>query len=362
MQTVIEAFILIFTAELGDKSMLLAMTFATQFPLLPVLVGIFTGILANHGVAVLIGSQAGRLLPLGVIQPLSGALFLFFAFTGLKIEDDEEADKKMGKNLVLAVALAFFIGEFGDKTQLSAMTLASTRPSLLVLAGTVTAMMCTSTLSILLGARIGKKIPEVLMRIVSGAVFLLFGLIKLKGILNTLPWAVLALLLAGAYIFVAARFYKNDRSRRDTDLMRTAEQLKRQRELLEQTTKRMCLGQEKCGTCDGAACMVGYAKGLLRENMASDETVDVTALLRKQYPRATVREGLELILRFYETAGWDTDQASLQNRLRRVFETILYGESFALSEDAYFTKLESVDPAMVATLRNRISQTERRSD
>jgi N utilization substance protein A len=172
MRTLIEAFLLIFTAELGDKSMLLAMTFATRFPLPQVLIGIFLGILANHGIAVWVGSQAGRLLPVSLIHPLSGVLFLLFAFLSLRTGDEEEENEHASRHIWLACALTFFVGEFGDKTQITAMTLASTQPAPLVLAGTVSAMLCTSLLSIWIGTRIGKKIPERLMRVLSGLVFL----------------------------------------------------------------------------------------------------------------------------------------------------------------------------------------------
>lgn len=350
MSTVIEAFILIFTAELGDKSMLLAMTFATRFPLLPVLAGIFVGILANHGVAAFVGSQAGRLLPMSLIQPLSGVLFLIFAFTGLKVEEEHEEDRGVGKSISLAVALTFFIGEFGDKTQLATMTLASTKPALWVLLGTVTAMMCTSSLSIFLGSRIGKKIPEMQMRLLSCGIFLAFGLVKLKEAMPMTYWLALMVVALSLFAFLAGRFWRMQKNR-ETKLRETAETLKRQRELLTNATERMCLGQENCGACAGAACMVGYAKSLLKETDIQDVQLDISGLVRKQYSSEIVREGLAIILRYYEQYGWDMDPASLNNRLRRVFEMILYSKPIPLNTpQAYKSQLIRLDPSLLAWL------------
>lgn len=345
MKTIVESFLLIFMAELGDKSMLLAMTFATRYPIVPVMIGIFTGILANHGVAVLIGSQTGKLLPVSWIQPLSGLLFLVFAFTGLKTEEEHEKSRNMGKSVIFAVAVTFFIGEFGDKTQLSAMTLASMQPAYLVLIATVSAMMCTSVLSIILGLRIGKKIPEVAMRVVSCLVFLAFGLSKLRDALSFPVWSVVAVLSCGVYLFFAIRFWRAEKYRSISAFAQTAEILKRQRELIEIATERMCLGQNKCGTCAGAACMVGFAKELLHENQSGKLSVDVSGLIRREYDKSLVREGLEIVLRYYKEYGWDADMDSLQNQLRRVFETILYGAPVVFdSFEDYEKKLILLDP------------------
>lgn len=48
-----EAFILVFLAEMGDKSQLLALTFATMYPLSTVMAGVAIGIALNHGLAII---------------------------------------------------------------------------------------------------------------------------------------------------------------------------------------------------------------------------------------------------------------------------------------------------------------------
>ena len=98
-----------------------------------------------------------------------------------KKEEEEEA-KKRKKNLgpFLTVATAFFIGELGDKTQLTTITLAAdSQFPLIVLMGTVSAMMLTSGLGICVGCKIGNKIPKPAIKITAAAIFLILGCFKL---------------------------------------------------------------------------------------------------------------------------------------------------------------------------------------
>ena len=75
-----KALSLIFIAEMGDKTQIIAMTFATQFMVSQVLLGVSIGVIANHGLAILFGSLLGTMLPLDMIQLLAGVLFIFFGY------------------------------------------------------------------------------------------------------------------------------------------------------------------------------------------------------------------------------------------------------------------------------------------
>ena len=94
---------------------------------------------------------------------------------GSNEEDEEEVTgKKFGA--IFTVALAFFLGELGDKTQLTALTLStqSTFPAL-TLAGTVLGMVVVSSFGIFIGSKLGDKIPEHVIRI---SAFVIFMLVK----------------------------------------------------------------------------------------------------------------------------------------------------------------------------------------
>src|SRR5690554_2998779 len=160
IQEMIKAFFLIFIAEMGDKTQILAMAFATRFPVRKVLLGIGLGALLNHGLAVALGSSLSRVVPLSTIQIIAGAAFIGFALWTLKPENgEEEKEPRMQFGPTATVALAFFIGELGDKTQLTAITLAAdARYPLLILGGTVSGMIATGALGIFIGKKLGEKI------------------------------------------------------------------------------------------------------------------------------------------------------------------------------------------------------------
>ncbi|HSQ34229.1 MAG TPA: TMEM165/GDT1 family protein, partial [Peptostreptococcaceae bacterium] len=105
-------------------------------------------------------------------------LFIFFGLWSLKFEaaEDEENESKGNYGPVATVALAFFIGELGDKTQLTAMTLGATSHyPLLTLLGTVTGMIVVGGIGIVVGKLLGKKIPEATMKVLASAIFIFFG-------------------------------------------------------------------------------------------------------------------------------------------------------------------------------------------
>ena len=181
MSTFLNAFTMVFFAEMGDKSQILAMSFAAKYPIRKVAMGIFIGIAVNHGLAVALGFLLGKMLPISFISTIAGLLFLYFGLASFQIDKEEEDDSsKMGMSIVSTIALAFFLGEFGDKTQLTATALASGSPwPFIVFAGTFSAMLATSALGIALGSLLGSKIPQHLIKGVSGMVFLVFGTQKL---------------------------------------------------------------------------------------------------------------------------------------------------------------------------------------
>ena len=129
MEAFLLSFAVIFVAELGDKSQLMALTFATRFRALPVLIGIGLATLLVHLGSVAIGAALGSLLPNRPIKLLGGIAFLGFAawtFRGDSLDEGEErrAEAATG-SAVVAVAVAFFLAELGDKTMLATIAMAT---------------------------------------------------------------------------------------------------------------------------------------------------------------------------------------------------------------------------------------------
>ena len=178
---VILSFGVIFVAELGDKSQLMALAFATRYRALPVLVGITIATAVVHLVSVLIGAGLGATLPTEWITLVAG--LAFFGFAAWTVRGDELSGDEAGKvnrsarSAIVAASAAFFLAELGDKTMLATITLASTEGVLGVWIGSTVGMVAADALAILVGAQLAKRVPEKAIRYGAAASFVLFGAI-----------------------------------------------------------------------------------------------------------------------------------------------------------------------------------------
>lgn len=175
-------------AEMGDKTQLLAMAFATKYKASKVLVGVFIATVLNHAFAVAAGSFITQYKALDVwIQVFASLSFIFFGLwtiRGDKLEGEENRKTRFGP--ILTVAIAFFIAELGDKTQLTTIALAAKFPSypLFVLMGSTTGMLIADAFGIIVGVVMCKNIPARTIKLVSAVVFVLFGFIGSYQIAN----------------------------------------------------------------------------------------------------------------------------------------------------------------------------------
>jgi putative Ca2+/H+ antiporter (TMEM165/GDT1 family) len=174
------SFAVIFVAELGDKSQLMALTFATRFKPWPVLVGITVATAVVHAVSVGIGYGLGATLPTGWISLVAGLAFLAFgAWTlrGDKLTDEEKnkAERTTGSAIV-AVGGAFFLAELGDKTMLATITLATQHGWFGTWLGSTIGMVAADALAILVGRLLGRHLPEKAIKYGAAALFAIFGI------------------------------------------------------------------------------------------------------------------------------------------------------------------------------------------
>lgn len=168
-------------AEMGDKTQLLAMAFACKFKASKVLTGVFLATLINHALAVAAGNLIAHYSILDVwiqgVASLSFILFGLWTIRGDKLEGETGGKTRFGT--VITVAIAFFIAELGDKTQLATFALAAKYPAnpIGILAGTTTGMLIADTIGIIVGVIMCKKIPERTIKLISAGVFILFGIV-----------------------------------------------------------------------------------------------------------------------------------------------------------------------------------------
>lgn len=365
VQDMIRAFLLIFIAEMGDKTQILAMAFATRFPVRKVLMGIGLGVLLNHGLAVVLGSYLSRLIPIETIQMIAGAAFIGFAFWTLKPEDEEEGrEQKTQFGPVITVALAFFLGELGDKTQLTAITLAAdARYPVMVLVGTVSGMVATGALGILIGKKLGDRIPELGIKILAASIFMFFGLQKLfqtippryLKVYTVLPFIAIMALLACWMIYSLIR---RRRAGIQSNFVTTAKLLHDYYLHMKRDLDHICLGPAYCGTCEGNQCIIGHAKEVVQAALDNQEwqaapQAKGTDHRNKPFIEEEVLDCLVDTLWLISTIK---DERSLTNAhfIRNQMETILFGKPIKRFEDidAYIEEVRKRDVMLSAKISN----------
>jgi Ca2+/H+ antiporter, TMEM165/GDT1 family len=172
----------IFVAELGDKSQLMAMTFAARYRARDVLLGITVATAVVHLASVGIGAAIGSGFSAyqGAISVVAGVAFLGFALWTLRGDEltEDEADKarRSTGTALVAVGVAFFLAELGDKTMLATITLATQEGWLGTWIGSTLGMVAADALAIVVGAVLAKKLPERAITYGASALFALFGL------------------------------------------------------------------------------------------------------------------------------------------------------------------------------------------
>lgn len=169
---------MIFLAELGDKTQLVALSLATCYKARTVLAGVFAATLAVHLVSVGLGGLVGKFLPHNWVQFVAGLAFIGFGLWTLRGDSvDEEADcARAPKSVFWLVATTFFLAELGDKTMISTVTLAAKYSLLQVWLGSTLGMVLSDGLAILVGSVLGKNLPERAIKIGASIVFFAFGL------------------------------------------------------------------------------------------------------------------------------------------------------------------------------------------
>jgi putative Ca2+/H+ antiporter (TMEM165/GDT1 family) len=175
------SFGIIFVAELGDKSQLMAMTFAARYRAVTILVAITASTALVHLFSVLLGAAVGVALPTKAISVVAGVAFLGFAawtLRGDELGDDEAARSAQTRTSVFfTVALAFFLAELGDKTMLATVTLATDNGLLGTWLGSTLGMVGADALAIVVGQQLGARLPERTIKIGAAITFVVFGLL-----------------------------------------------------------------------------------------------------------------------------------------------------------------------------------------
>ena len=172
-------------AEMGDKTQLLALVLAARFRKpWPIVWGIFVATVFNHALAGAAGAWITTLIGPQMLRWVLGVSFIAMAVWMLipdKLDEDEGNDApRMG--VFMTTAVAFFLAEMGDKTQIATVMLAAQYNAWAwVVAGTTLGMMLANAPVVWLGEAITKRMPIRLVHVVSAVIFAVLGALALLG-------------------------------------------------------------------------------------------------------------------------------------------------------------------------------------
>lgn len=217
LQEFLKAFCLVFIAEIGDKSQILAMTFATKYKTTQVVIGIIIGIVFNHLLAIIVGIYISNIIPIKMLQIVAGLLFIIFGFIAFRKDKNIQNNNSFNIGVISSIAISFFLGELGDKTQLTAMTLAmESKFPLIILAGTTIAMLLIGCIGIFIIKSLNRKIPTYIIKIISGIVFIFLGMTKLFQashvfINNKMLMAIFIITIAISSLFMTSKLLEENK-------------------------------------------------------------------------------------------------------------------------------------------------------
>jgi putative Ca2+/H+ antiporter (TMEM165/GDT1 family) len=185
------AFGVVFVAELGDKTQLLALDFGARFSLRTVAIGLALGYGLANIIATIVGGVLGAALPDRPIQILGGAVFLGFAALAVRRatsdthdEDEGHADSVSGTttlSVIASIAGVIAVAEMGDKTQIATATLASQSSPVGVWIGATLGAASSGMVGAVAGNMIGHRISPRALQFASAVLFTLFGVAMLAG-------------------------------------------------------------------------------------------------------------------------------------------------------------------------------------
>ncbi len=185
------SFGVVFVAELGDKTQLLALGFGAQYSLRTVALGLALGYGAANLLATVVGGILGAALPQRPIQVIGGLVFLGFALLavrralGATSDDDAPSADSVGGStsfaVISSIASVIAVAEMGDKTQIATATLASQSAPVAVWVGATLGAATSGMVGAVAGSVVGDRIPVKTLHLASAVLFAAFGVAMLAG-------------------------------------------------------------------------------------------------------------------------------------------------------------------------------------
>jgi Ca2+/H+ antiporter, TMEM165/GDT1 family len=187
LAVVLTTFVVIFPAELPDKSMFASLVLGTRFRPLPVFCGVAAAFAVHVVIAVAVGGVFALLperLVLFVVTALFAGGSALLLFGKEDDAEDVEATRVVSDQHPVRVALAsfgvVFLGEWGDLTQILTANLAARYGDpLSVGVGALLALWSVAALALTVGRGLVQRVPTRLVRRLTGVVLAVLAVVTL---------------------------------------------------------------------------------------------------------------------------------------------------------------------------------------
>ncbi|MCX7897276.1 MAG: TMEM165/GDT1 family protein [Rhodocyclaceae bacterium] len=185
----LEAFLvstaLVALAEIGDKTQLLSLILAARFRRpWPIVAGIAVATLVNHLLAGALGGWLAQMVGPTILRWGLGLSFLVMA-AWLLIPDrcEEDEVRFIRGGIFVATAVAFFLAEMGDKTQVATVGLAAHYHAIAaIVVGTTLGMLLANVPVVFFGEKLAARLPVKAVHALAAAVFAGMGGATLLGV------------------------------------------------------------------------------------------------------------------------------------------------------------------------------------
>ncbi len=183
MEAFLTSTLLVAVAEIGDKTQLLSFVLAARLRRpWAIIAGILVATIANHLLAGSVGVWLAHRAGPGVMQWVTGLLFIGFGLWTLYPDSLDDEPKIHPAGAFVTTLIAFFLAEMGDKTQLTTVALAARFDNLgAVVLGTTLGMMLADVPAVIIGEKLATRLPMKAIRLAAAGLFMLTGALTLLG-------------------------------------------------------------------------------------------------------------------------------------------------------------------------------------
>ena len=203
--SLVQSFLVIFLSEIADRTFILVLIYSLKMHWIPLILTSLFAMYFMNILAIVVGYTIILLIPRSLIDWLGFATFLAFGifcvyegvnmesksvqeeyeeeiqktesnYNSLVNEEDRKTNKESTWKLVLELFIFLCLSEFGDKSEITTVTIAAVYNIYGVLIGTMVAYFCDIAIAAFLGHWVGKYLTEKMMSIIGGILFIGFAI------------------------------------------------------------------------------------------------------------------------------------------------------------------------------------------